>query len=401
MTDNVIVAQASETTDGSVSGPEISRGAQVRAYVVENANLAGLRKLILAFTLAFSILATGYWLLIASDRYVSEAHVLVQKTDLPGTSATDFGSLLSGIGNNGNRPDQLLLRDHLLSIDMLRKLDAELHLRDHYSNWHRDPLSRMWSRDTSIEKFHDYYLSRVRVDYDDYAGVLVIRSQAFDPKTAQAITAALIREGEAFMNRNDHQLARAQVDFLEDEVAAMSVRNAEARRAVVEFQNREGMVSPEATLQSIAGIVAQLEARKSVLETQVRSLESYLVPNHPSVVGARQELDSVTTQLDKERKRLASTSGAPLNRTAEKFQRLQMQAAFTQQLYQTTLAALEKGRIDAMRTVKKVSVMQNASMPEYSTEPQRLYNSVLYTLVSFLLAGVALLLIAIVRDHID
>lgn len=378
-----------------------SRFARWRDAVMARANLKGARKLILGLAVVSSLLATVYWLVIASDRYVSEAHVLVQKTDLPGTGVTDFGSLLTGIGNNGNRNDQMLLRDHLLSIDMLRKLDRELHLREHYSDWHRDPVSRMWFSDSPIETFHAYYLTRVKIEYDDYAGVLVIRAQAFDPKTAHAIVAAMIREGEAFMNRNDHELARAQVEFLEGEVARMNERNAQARRAVLEFQNREGMVSPEATVQAISAIISQLEARKSALETQQLSLESYLVPDHPSLVTVRQQLSAVDQQLASERKRLAAGSGNPLNRTAERFQRLQMEASFTQQLYQTTLAALEKGRIDAMRTVKKVSVMQSATMPEYSTEPRRLYNSVVFALLSFLLAGVALLLIAIVRDHID
>jgi hypothetical protein len=37
--------------------------------------------------------------------------------------------LLSGLPGGGNRADQMLLRSHLLSLDMLARLDAELHLR--------------------------------------------------------------------------------------------------------------------------------------------------------------------------------------------------------------------------------------------------------------------------------
>ncbi|MDH4189215.1 MAG: chain-length determining protein, partial [Betaproteobacteria bacterium] len=103
-------------------------------------------------------LAILYWGPIASDRYVSEATIIVERTDFSGGSQMDFASLLTG-GKGGH--DLLLLREYLLSVDMLRKLDARFHLRAHFSDPRRDPLSRMWPEGTSQEWFHRYYLSRV------------------------------------------------------------------------------------------------------------------------------------------------------------------------------------------------------------------------------------------------
>lgn len=50
----------------------------------------------LAIALCVSILAIIYWGVIASDRYVSEARVLIQRTDMAALQALDFGSLLAG-----------------------------------------------------------------------------------------------------------------------------------------------------------------------------------------------------------------------------------------------------------------------------------------------------------------
>jgi capsular polysaccharide transport system permease protein len=376
-------------------------GAAYAGVVRTFASASQTRRAILAVALGASILAMLYWTIIASDRYVSEAHVLIQKTDLPGVAPADLGGLLAGITNSGNRPDQMLLRDHMLSVDMLKKLDAQLNLRDHYSGWGHDPLSKLWSSEASMERFHAYFLTRVKVEYDDHEGLLVVEAQAYDPKMAQAIVSALLRNGEQFMNTNDHLLARAQVDFLEEEVARMNERNIAARRELLAFQNREGMASPEDTARQIEGIVAQLEGRRAVLETQLRAMGSYLVPDHPQLVTLRQELAAIDQQIAEERSRVASPGGSPLNSKAERFQRLEQQAAFTQQIYNTTLAALEKGRIDAMRTVKKVTILQSPTLPESATKPSRLYNSLVFALASFLLAGIALLLAAIVRDHLD
>jgi capsular polysaccharide transport system permease protein len=79
-----------------------------------------MRRKIIAAALIASVAAAVYWLAIASDRYVSEAHVIIQRTDLPGGQQVDFSSLLGGAGG-GSRTDQLLLRDYLLSVDMLAK----------------------------------------------------------------------------------------------------------------------------------------------------------------------------------------------------------------------------------------------------------------------------------------
>lgn len=358
------------------------------------------RHRLLAAALLAALLGAAYWLLIASDRYVSEAHAVIQRTDLGGGPAVDFSSLLGG-AVSGSQADQLLLRDHLLSVDMLQKLDAALGLRAHYSDRRRDPLSRMWFPDASMEWFHRHYLARVDVDFDAYAGVLVIKAEAYDPRTAQAIVSLLLREGEDFMNEMAHGLARNQVAFLESQVGQMSERAAKTRQAVLAYQNREGLVSPEATAENIAAIVAKLEAQRSELQTQRNTLLGYLVASHPSVVQLDQQMAAVARQIALEQARLAAPAGRTLNRAVEEFQRLQMEAGFAQEIYRGALVALEKGRLEAARTIKKMSVLQAPTRPEYPLEPRRFYNTLVFALAALLLAGVAHLLTAIVREHKD
>ena len=99
-------------------------------------------KLINRLLIIFAALSIPYWLLIASDRYVSQATVIIQRTDkVNGPSAVVPAAAAVAVG--GSSADQLLLREYLLSEDMLDKLDAAFDLRSHYSNWHRDPISRM------------------------------------------------------------------------------------------------------------------------------------------------------------------------------------------------------------------------------------------------------------------
>lgn len=346
-----------------------------------------------------SVFAAVYWLSIASDQYVSSAHVIIQRTDRSDGQVTDLSTLLGGSG--GNRGDQLLLRDHLLSVDMLKKIDPALNLRAHYSSTEHDMFSRLGSAKGSLEGFHKYFLSHVTVEFDDYAGVLTIKSQAFDPKTAHAITSAMVHEGERFMNTMAQGLVVDQVAFLQQQLVQMSARSTKARQAVLDYQNKHGVVSPRASAENIAGIVARLEARRAELEAQRSADQAYLVPGQATIVQVNQQIAAIEKQINVEQAKLTSASGSPLNKSVDEFQRLEQEASFANDIYKTGLVALEKGQIEATRTIKKVSVLQAPSMPESAVQPRRYYNTLVFILVALLLAGVLHLLAAIVRDHKD
>jgi capsular polysaccharide transport system permease protein len=359
-----------------------------------------LRRRTLGAAVIASLIAIVYWGVIASSRYVSEAHVVVQRTDMGLTSGIDLGGLL-GSGTSPSHSEQVLLRDHLLSVDMLQKLDAKLNLRQHYSSWWRDPLSQMWFENASIEWFHRHFLGRVEIELDEYSGILVIKAQGYDPETAHAITKMLVEEGEAYINEMAHQLARDQVAFLEKQLVEMSGRVMKTRGALIEFQNAKGLASPTATAEAITNITNRLEGQLAELKARRGSLLSYLSADAPDVIQISAQIAALEEQIALEQGRLASPKGKPLNRVVEEYQRLEMEAKFAQDIYQTALAALEKGRIEATRNLKKLSILQSPTVPQYPWEPRRIYNIVVFVLCVMILAGIIHLVAAIIRDHKD
>ena len=357
------------------------------------------RQSLFCAALVVSALAGIYWGVVASDRYVSEARVIIQRTDLSGGASMDFSSLLS-MGTGTNRADQLLMRDHLLSLDMVRKLEADLKLRKHFST-HGDWLSRLWDEQAPLEEFLPYFHSRVTVELDEYAGVLSVKAQAYTPEMSRAIAAAMVAEGERTMNAIGHALAQEQVAFLETQVQNMSRRAQRARAALLEFQNRKGLVSPQATAENVTAIVNRLEAQLAELQTRRTGMLGYLQPDNANVVELGLQIDAVQRQIGAEKARLTAPGGKTLNATVEAYGRLEMEAKFAQEVFESSLVALEKGRVEATRTLKKVSVLQSAGLPEYPLQPRRFYNFIVFTITALLLAGVLQLLSAIVKDHQD
>lgn len=346
------------------------------------------------------LLAILYWGIIASNRYVSESQLVIQRTDMTISAVVDIGSLISG-GGGGNRADQLLLRSHLLSVDMLKKLDAKLNLRAHYSDTTHDIISRMWRKEAEMEWFHKNYLERTSIVFDEYAGILVIKVQAYDAPMALAINQTLVEEGEKYMNELSHQIARDQVTFLEKQVNEMGVRAIQARHHVITYQNQRGLLSPLVTAQNIQGIVNNLEAKLVDLQARRGTLLGYLSLGAPGVVEIDMQINAIEKQIQQEKARLTSTQGISLNTMVEEYQRLELAAKFAEDVYKSALIALEKGRIEALRSLRKVAVLQTPTLPEYPLEPRRIYNIFAFIISALIIAGIIHLLAAVIRDHQD
>ncbi len=359
-------------------------------------------RFIIWITCIVGLLSIPYWWLIASDRYVSEARVLLQKTDqLSGLAGAGIAGIVTGSGGP-NRGDQLLLREYLLSVDMLKKVDAALDLRAHYSDTERDIISRMWFKDPPMERFYHYWLSRVDVVYDDYSGVLNVSAQAYDPKTAHDIVNIMIKDGESHMNKIAHELAQVQVQFLASQVNLTHDRLLEASHSLIALQNRQGLVSPKATMESLSMLISKLEAQRTDIQTQLDSLPDSLDPNHPTILMLKKGLTSLQEQIDKKEAELTSPAARKtLNYSVEEFQRLEMELGFVQDVYKTALSGLEKGRTDASRTLKKISVFQSPTVPDFPLAPNRPYNTLVSLMIAGALASIFQLIVSIIRDHVD
>ncbi|WP_409523347.1 chain-length determining protein [Nitrincola sp. MINF-07-Sa-05] len=367
---------------------------------IKKAKAAGLLKKYpyLLFCLIAIAGASIYWSLIASDRYVSEANVVLESPQL-GAASLNFQSILSGGGPG--RSDMLLLRDHLMSVDMLNRLQLGLDIRTHFADSKVDYLSRLSSADVPTEELHKYFLKRVSVDLDEYAQVLRIRVEAFDPNMAQAITDLMLSQGEAHMNIMGKRLAEEQVRFLEAQVNQLKENLDEAIVVLIDYQNESGLVSPQGAVESISAVVAGLESQLATLSARRTALLSYQSLRSPEILRVDSEIQAVNEQIRRERARMAQSSGGALNTLSSEYQALELRMKFAMESYSAALMALENTRIEAARKLKQVSVLQSPTFPEYPVEPRRIYNITVFTIITLFFALIAHMLVLIIKDHRD
>lgn len=350
-----------------------------------------------ALSFVVIVLAVLYWGVMASDRYVSQTHIVLQSPEIS-PIGFNVSSLLAGTSGSG---DLLLLKDHLESVDMLQKLQNKLDIRSHYASDDIDYWSRLSSADVELEKLFSYMEKRIDIYFDDYASVLRIKVQAYSPEMAHAIAKTLLIEGELHMNQMGQRLAAEQVAFIEEQVATLENRLYEIREELITFQNEQGMVSPTGTVQSFFAIVSQLQGQLSVLEARKSSAASFQSPSSPEIIRLTSEINALRQQIETEKQKMATASGNSLNRISAQYQTLELKAQFALELYSNALLTLENTRVEAARKLKQVSVLQQPTVPEFSTEPKRGYNIVVVVFFAIFLAAIAHLARAIIRDHRD
>lgn len=337
-----------------------------------------------------------YWFAWAEDRYVSRATVVLESPQIAAPEFS-FASLIKGSGGHG---DLLLLREHLLSTDMLKKVQAQLPFREHYSQ-NGDLFARLWNAEAPIEELHKYFKKRVSVELDEYAGVLNIEVQAFTPDFAHNLAQLLLNEGEAHMNDMGQRLAEEQVRFLERQVDRLEQRLDEERAALLAYQNEHGLISPLHTVESLNQVVAALEGELASMQARYTAAQSYQSTRSAELVQIKAEITALQQQIAKEQNRLAQETGNALNRISADYQTLELKAQFAQQTYSSALAALENTRIEAARKLKQVSVLQSPLQPEYATQPERLYNTSVFAIIVLFLTFIANMMMLIIRDHRD
>ncbi|NNJ84352.1 MAG: chain-length determining protein [Gammaproteobacteria bacterium] len=344
------------------------------------------------------VLVSAYWFFWASDRYVSESNVVLESPQI----SLEILASSSILGSQGvGARDMLLLRDHLLSVDMLRTIDRALGFREHYANRTIDYFSRLGGIQVPIEELYDYYLGRISVELDEYAQVLRIRVQAFAPGMAHRIATFLLENGEAHMNAMGQRLAEEQVRFLERQVEELNDRFNTARRILIDYQNENGLVSPSGVVESLSQLVANLEVQLANLKAKRAALVSFQSPKSPEVLRVDSEIDALKQQITQGLARMAQKSGGALNVMSSEYQTLELKAQFAQESYAGALAALESTRIDAARKLKQVSILQTPTLPEYPMEPERLYNTVVFAIITLFLGLIYHMLLMIIEDHRD
>jgi capsular polysaccharide transport system permease protein len=360
--------------------------------------LATAARLRVALIAAPLLIAAAYLAILAADRYVAES-ILAVRQNGEGPLGMDGLSMLLGSSSPSSRKDEYLLEAHILSSDMLDVLEQKLKLREAFSTPRADVIYRL-GHNASREEFLDYYRQRVEIDVDDDSGLMRVRTQAFTPELAQALNREIITLSERFMNESSHRLAREQMAFAESELGKARTAVNMARDAVLDFQNRHGVLDPLAQAQASTGVTVELQAQLARQEAELKGLLGYLNEDTHQVKGLRGQIAGTRSQLHTESRRgVAASGGENLNVVAGQYQQLLAEFQFAQDAYKLALTAVESARVESTRKLKSLVLVESPTRPDTAAYPRRLYTLIALLLALGLLYGIVRLIVATIEDH--
>jgi capsular polysaccharide transport system permease protein len=356
------------------------------------------RPLFLVIVVAPMLLLSLYYGLVSSDRYVSQATFTI-KENVDSSVSSGIGGLIS-IARPPAIQDILMLQTFIESNDMLDLLDAELGLRAHYRDGSIDLFSRL-ADDASREDQLDYYRKRIALVLDEPSNVMSIELQGFEPIYAQNALRRVLTNGEAFVNEVGHRLAQAQLDFVEQQLQVVQEALREAKGRLLEFQDRNRLLSPEQTGQSMLGIIDSLQAELARERANLKQLRSYQQKGAPQVMASEERIQALEAQIEDETAKLVGQGDSNLNELVAEYTNLQLELEFSKDAYASTLAALEQSRAEATKKLKHLVVVTEPTLPDEALYPRKAYILVTALFVLMLMYGIARMVLASIQEHQD
>lgn len=348
------------------------------------------------------VVAAIYYTFFAADRYVSATQVTVRQSghnDVPQLSG--LAVMLAGGVNPASREETLYLREFITSIDMLNFLEEKVQWKEHYAGRWLDPLYLVF-KNASAEFWLWYYQRMVTAQYDEETGLLRVEVQAFSPEFAQQSLKLILAESDRFVNEISHRMAREQVAFAESELESARKNYEKKREELLRFQSENGFLDAQASAESRAGVISELETALIHERANLKGLLGTLNPNSPQVRQSRNRIAALEQQLAVENKRLVSPpNGGHLNVVAARYRNLTIDAGIAEDAYKYSVNALEAARIDAVKKIRSLVTVVTPNAPDLALYPRKIYNLITLLIGLLLFYGVVRFVIATIEDHRD
>jgi capsular polysaccharide transport system permease protein len=222
--------------------------------------------------------------------------------------------MFSQMGLTKGNDDSYVVKEYVLSRDVLKVLERELDIKTLYSkltiDWlARFPGLRYW--DTSFEGFFKYYQKHVGVEVDTTTAVSILTVRAFDPNEAQKINQKIVNLSEAFVNKlnerartdllknatDEVNIAKAKVEAIAMQLVALRTQKnvGEPERQVM-IQQRLALEKDFADRQLSAAMTAMEQSRVEAIRQQVY-IERVTSPVVPDYALQPERIKGITTIL--------------------------------------------------------------------------------------------------------
>jgi capsular polysaccharide transport system permease protein len=345
------------------------------------------------------IMAAFYIVAIQTPTYESSAKILVEqerKDPMP-------NSPLGVLGNGHATPSEIYLtREHILSREVLAKVEEHRSIKSHFQGKNVDFLSRL-SKSATEKAFLDYYQHKVNAVVDPETNQIIITASAFSAEAAKQLLSEIILQTKDFVNRVSNTLAKKQYTFAKLKLHLAKDKLFQAGKEVIEWQNQNGVFDPKETAQVVASVMAKLKGNLVEKQTELITYSSFMQPNSNKIITLQEEIKAIKEQIERQTSVLLGKKqkNGKLNKIMYDFEWVQLQLKFAQAEYQAAQQAYDLASINLTKNQNMVIVIEPPNLPDEASGPLPLFDLTNILFLLLILFVLTKMTIIIIREHID
>ena len=374
------------------------------ASMTANSLFGRLRSRVLGFGWIFiatvivpTLCAILYFGFFASDVYISEAKFVVRSPEK--TSTSGLGVLLKSAGFANAGDEVYAAQEFVESRDALRALNTRGAFIEAYTKPTISVFDRLGAFGTgeSFEDLYKYYEKMVVVRHDTSSSIITLTVRAFAPEDAKRFNDQLLNMAEDTVNRLNTRGRQDLIRFAQAEVDNAKGKARTAAITLATYRNQQGVIDPEKQATAQLQMVSKLQDELIATENQLTQIQAF-APKNPQIEVFEVKIEALKRQIDVELGKVAGDRKS-LSSTAAQYQRLSLEAQFSDRQLASAMASLEEARNEARRKQAYVERIVEPNLPDTPLEPRRL-RGMLATLALGLVAwGVLSMLLAGVKEH--
>ncbi|CAO4182552.1 Capsule biosynthesis protein [Methylorubrum populi] len=350
------------------------------------------------FLLVFALptlISAGYFYLIASDRFVTEARFAIR----PALGNVDKVQS-EETGNNNSLSKQMIAQDTLIttsyiaSRQMIETMERKMPLRDMFSRDSIDIFSRT-SHDEPIELFMRYWHKRVTTTVDSNGGIVLLKVSAFDPQESYNLARAILTESERMVNELSLKARNAALAESTDELKNAEQRLLSTQRAMRDLRNRAGVLDAQSANKNNLTVIAELRKKRIDLSVQLNQSLRDLAPERRQIQDLKAQIQDLDDNIQKIERQMTSTDPEQrrlLSEAMTEFEALEAQRKNALLYYNKVLAASEQARIVANRQIEFFTPVVEPVVPVSAIEPRRHLITSIVALVAMTAFGFSVLI---------
>jgi capsular polysaccharide transport system permease protein len=369
-----------------------SRVGAVRSWLYEH-------RMIMLIVIIPSLIVAGYYYLLASDQYQSEARFVIRSAESNGPAVSGIGQML-GFSNaaSTSQSEAMGVADYLRSHEVVDALRGRLQLVERFRRPEADFLSALHPANPTPETLEKYYNGKVKIEYNRDTGISDMTVRTFRPEDSYAVINALLTMGEQRVNAQNRRtyndaLSSARTQLAEAEQAAAAVQ-----KRITNYRQDRGDIDPAGSGEAQIRMVSGMTAALSNARAQLSAMRRLISPTSPQYLAMAQRVRSLESELAAQSSKLTGGNSTIANSLGG-YEDLKVRQEFAAKRYEAAAANLEKARETASRQQLYLVRIVEPNKPVRSEYPERGRIVLTIVIALFICYGIGWLLVAGVREH--